>query len=101
MKALPSFLKDTTQLINELNNLLVEPETLLVTVDVKSLYTCIPLHEGIQACADALRMSKENNPHQPDTNTLVNLLEIVLKNNTFEFDGKYFTHSLIPPTRHK
>ena len=45
MKALPSFLKDTTQLINELNDLTVESDSLLVTIDVKSLYTCIPYQE--------------------------------------------------------
>ena len=32
MKALPSFLKDTTQLINKLNKLQVETEIILVTV---------------------------------------------------------------------
>ena len=90
MKALPSFLKDTTQLINELNNLKVEPDTFLVTVDVKSLYTSIPHNEGIQACAEALILSKESNPSQPDTETLIKLLEIVLKNNTFQFDSKCY-----------
>ena len=42
MRNLPSYLKDTSQLINELKELSVEPNTLLVTIDVKSLYTCIP-----------------------------------------------------------
>ena len=79
MKALPSFIKDTTELINQLSELTVESNTLLVTVDVKSLYTCIPHKEGIQACAEALKISKTNNPDQPDTNTLITLLEIVLK----------------------
>ena len=54
------------------------------------MFTCIPHKEGIQACAEALENSKENNPDQPDTNTLVTLLEIVLKNNTFEFNNKSF-----------
>ena len=34
MKALPSFLKDTTELINQLSELIIEPNTLLVTVDI-------------------------------------------------------------------
>ena len=90
MKALPSFLKGTIQFINELNNLFVETGSLLITVDVKSFYTCIPHDKDIQACADALWISKENNSHQLTTKTLINLLEIVLKNNTFEFDDKCF-----------
>ena len=83
MKALPSFLKDTTELINQLSKLIIEPNTLLVTVDVKSLYTCIPHKEGMLACAEALKITKSNNPDQPDTNTLIHLLEIVLKNTSF------------------
>ena len=90
MKALPSFIKDTTELINQLSELTIEPNTLLVTVDVKSLYTCIPHKEGILACAEALEITKSNNPDQPDTNTLIHLLEIVLKNNSFQFNGKSY-----------
>ena len=90
MKALPSYIKDTTQLINELRELSVEPDTFLVTIDVKSLYTCIPHSEGIQACTETLLKSKENNPSQPNTTVLACLLEIVLKNNLFEFDGTHY-----------
>ena len=90
MRNLPSFLKDTSQLINELRQLSVEPNTILVTIDVKSLYTCIPHLEGIQACIEALQKAKESNPSQPDTAVLGCLLEIVLKNNVFEFDGTFY-----------
>ena len=37
MKALPSYLKNTTELIDELNDLSVEPDTILVIIDVKSI----------------------------------------------------------------
>ena len=90
MKALPSFLKDTIQLINELNNLQIEDKTILVTIDVKYLYTCIFHKEGIQACIEALRKTVESNPNQPNTETLIKLLEIGLRYNTFEFDGKCY-----------
>ena len=90
MKAIPSFLKDTSELINELRNLPVEPDTILVTIDVKSLYTCIPHQEGIEACREALHSTVESNPIRPDVNTLIVLLEIVLKYNTFEFNNKYY-----------
>ena len=39
------------------------------------------------ACAEALKITKSNNPDQPDTNTLIHLLEIVLKN---KFNGKSY-----------
>ena len=38
-----------------------------------------PSQRGMQAYAEALEFAKANNPDQPDTNTLINLLEIVLK----------------------
>jgi len=90
MKELPSYLKDTNQLIRELRDLSVPQNVILATVDVKSLYTCIPHEDGIAACKEALENSEVNNPEQPDSNTLIKLLEIVLKNNTFEFDGRAF-----------
>ena len=90
MKALPSYLKDTTQLINELNELSIGPNTILVTIDVKSLYTCIPHHDGIEACKEALNSSMDGNPTRPDVSVLICLLEIVLRNNTFEFNDTFY-----------
>ena len=39
MRNLPSYLKDNSQLINELKELSIDPNILLVTIDVKSLNT--------------------------------------------------------------
>ena len=66
-------------MINELRWLSIEPNTILVTIDVMSLYTCIPHPERIQACTEALHKAKESNPSQPDTAVLGCLLEIVLR----------------------
>ena len=90
MKNLPSYLKNTTELINDFKNLQLEPETILVTVDVKSLYTCIPHKDGIDACREALYSTKEDNPNRPDADVLICLLEVVLRNNTFEFNNEYY-----------
>ena len=51
--------------------------------------TCIPYQEGIAACKEALSSTPEDNPERPNIFVLVCLLEIVLKNNTFEFDNKF------------
>ena len=52
MKDLPSYLKDITPFINEIKNIKVEPDTILVTLDVKFLYTSIP--DSIKACSKAM-----------------------------------------------
>ena len=44
-------IKDTSQLINELKELKVDPHSSLVTIDVKSLYTFISHLDDIQALA--------------------------------------------------
>jgi hypothetical protein len=54
---LPSYIKDTTDFINKVENLPEDPreETILVTMDVRSLYTNIPNDEGIEAVKSAFR----------------------------------------------
>ena len=62
----------------------------MVTIDVKSLYTSIPHSDGIKACLEALHSSVDSFSDRPDPSVLSCLLEVVLKNNIFEFDGKVF-----------
>ena len=47
VKEIASYIKDTKDFINKINNFAVPPSSLLVTMDVKSLYTSIPNNEGI------------------------------------------------------
>jgi hypothetical protein len=61
--------------------------TILVSMDVTSLYTNIPHNDGIEACQEAWdqRAAKE-----PPTECLVQLLTLVLKHNNFTFNGEHF-----------
>ena len=89
-KLLPSYLKDTTQFVQEIESFDIPNNSILVTVDVKSLYTNIPHYEGILACKRAFITLETLNQQQPPAEILTALLEIVLKNNTFEFNNLYF-----------
>ena len=51
---IPSYLKNTTDLLTELDNIPITEHTILCTVDVKSLYLCIPQEEGTEACLSHL-----------------------------------------------
>ena len=54
-KSLPSYVKDTSDFINRINETKdINKNTILVTLDVKSLYTNIPNHEGIEVVKSAL-----------------------------------------------
>ena len=61
---LPSFVKDTNDFLNKLLTVGKLPSnSLLVTLDVSSLYTNIPHNEGINACDHFLRTRLHNNIH--------------------------------------
>jgi len=53
VKELPAYLKDSTQFIREITQIKCKENDMLVTVDVKSLYTCIPNDQGLEACYGA------------------------------------------------
>ena len=67
--------------------------TILVTIDVVGLYPHIPHNEGLEAIRKILNM--RTNQEIP-TDDIVDLEELVLKNNNFEFGGKYFLQKRRP-----
>ena len=88
---LPSFVKDTTHFLQLLEGLGDLPDdTLLVTLDVTSLYTNIPNDEGIQAARETLHRSRPDVGVKPSNDTLIKLLEMVLTKNNFQFNGQNF-----------
>ena len=62
---------------------------ILVTIDVVGLYPNIPHDEGLEALRRTLNKRSRPNPVIP-TDHIVDLAELVLKNNNFEFDGSHF-----------
>ena len=89
VQKLPSYLRDSTHLINILRDLRLPENAISASLDVTSLYTNIPNHEGIQATGSYL--FKYRLPHQNPTNaSICKLLELVLSTNNFFFDNKEF-----------
>ncbi len=85
---LPSYIKDTTHFLNKLSKLGNLPkDSLLVTLDVSSLYTNIPHADGIEAARIHLNKRSKLNP---PTETVCDLINIILKNNNFDFNGQFF-----------
>lgn len=84
---LPSYLKDTTDYLNKTPSSGLPDHTLLVTMDVTSLYTNIPHDEGIEACREVW---DSRTIQQPSTESLLKLLEHVLKLNNFMFNGEHY-----------
>ena len=86
VSSLPSYIKDTTDYLKKLESNIVPDDTLLVSLDITSLYTNIP-NEGITTCKEVWysRLIKE-----PPTETLLELLKLVLQCNNFEFNDKKY-----------
>jgi len=86
-----SFLKDTGHLLRILEQMneskTLPPNAVPVSIDVRSLYQNIQHKDGIEAFTRAL--DKRTDKSVP-TNFLVKLIDIVLKNNVFEYDEDLF-----------
>ena len=86
----PSYIKDTTQFLKVIHGPKEMPkDTILATIDIKSLYNNIPHQEGMQYCLEAIE-----NHYKPKTplslKYLHQMLKFVLENNYFIFDDKFY-----------
>ena len=84
-----SYLKDSTDFINFIEKTKMGKRTFLVTMDVTSLYTNIPQEEGITTVCNAYEIFHKNNPPIP-TNYIKEMLRLILKENSFQFNGKNY-----------
>ena len=86
---IPSYVKDSTDFLKRIFNLneTLPDKFILITIDVKSLYTNIPNQEGINASIKHLDKydTKGVNKEMMET-----MLKLILKNNYFEFNDKYY-----------
>ena len=86
VKKLPSYLKDDNHFlrkIDEINkNHTLLKDALLVTWDVRSLYTNIPHKEGLEALKKTLHSEKIS---RKKANTILEFSKLVLNSNQFKF----------------
>lgn len=83
----PSYIKDTYDFLDKVRQAKIPENSLLFTVDIDSLYTNIDIEAGLKAVKNCFK--KYPDKTRPDEQ-LLQLLEINLKRNDFEFDGKYY-----------
>ena len=95
-----SYLKDTTHFIRFIENTRVPSNAFLVSMDVTSLYTNIPQEEGITIVCNAYEKFHDKNPPIA-THLLKEMLSLILKENSFHFNGKDYlqTHGTAMGTK--
>ena len=94
-----SYTKDT-DFINFVKRTKIRQDTVLVSMDVTSLYTNIPQEEGITTVCRAYDAFHNNNLPIP-TKHLRELLDLILKENSFQFNGENYlqTHGTAMGTK--
>ena len=86
VRTLPSFLLDTKQFLRKLSEHDdIPPDTILVTLDVTSLYTNIPHEDGLVALRSHL-----NDQNCPSVDAIVALVRFILSHNYFLFQDQFF-----------
>ena len=95
-----SYIKDTTDFVRFIENTTIPDNAIIATLDVCSLYTNIPQEEGIKVVCQYYNDHYQPNPPIP-TSTLGDLMKLILKENSFHFNGKLFlqTHGIAMGTK--
>ena len=95
VKIQKSYLKGTKHLLQILEDIELPPNPILVTGDVRSLYTNIPAEDGINACLKLLDFHRPLAPKFTPNNRIIRtFLEFILNHNFFEFAGEYYQQIL-------
>ena len=91
VKETPSYIKDTNHFLQTVLSLQeqIKPGNILVTMDIKSLYTNIPQDLGIQHCLEAIQHFYQGKLPLP-IQDLQQMFIFILKHNYFEFDKKHY-----------
>lgn len=83
----PSYIKDTYHFISIIKKLKIPPNSYFFTMDIESLYTNIDIQAGLRTVKNIFE--KYPDVKRPDQEIL-QLLEINLAKNDFEFNKEYF-----------
>ncbi|CAJ0929381.1 unnamed protein product, partial [Ranitomeya imitator] len=86
--SLPSYVRDTSDLLQKVDGVVVEQGTILGSIDVEALYSSIPHSMGLKALEYYLRTRAVF--FEKHSKFVVELMEFVLTHNYFLFNGKYF-----------
>lgn len=83
----PAYLKNTYDFIGKIRNKIIDKDWLIVTGDVSSLYTNMNINRTVACVRKALKLHPVKG--RADKH-LIELLDLTLRNNDFEFNGEFY-----------
>ena len=89
VKEIPSYVKDFLKKLEKVKD--ISQESLLVTLDVKSLYTNIPNNEGIKAVKRSYEKCKEKTV---SAKVIIALFSLILTLNNFAFNCTHYLQTM-------
>lgn len=85
---LPSFVLDSSDILRKLKDIIIPEDCVLAGVDLESIYSSIPHKAGVHVVSQWLEACHPlAGPHE----FLIELLKMVLDNNCFMFNKKFFS----------
>ena len=84
-------LRNTTDLVDKLDDAVLRDDEMLASYHAKSLFTSIPVEESIQVCEKRLIVDKTlSECTQLDVPTIIQLLRFCLTSMPFQYRGQHY-----------
>lgn len=103
----PICIKNSFQLLKDLKTIKLTDKEIIVSFDVKSLYTNLPIEATIQAVKERLsenQIWKEKFKENLTTDDIIDLLRTCLSNTYFQYNNEYYLQDFLiirqPENRH-
>lgn len=89
LNTLPAYIRDSSDLIEKCSNIKdLSDDTLLITMDITSLYTNIPHNGGLEALSFYLQDDSDSST--PPNQLILDLTEFIMKYNYFRFENDFY-----------
>jgi hypothetical protein len=96
VKKQSTYIRDTTDILNKLSSIYMPSRTILIAGDIRDMYTNILHGDAINIVKGALESNKDiiYEIPRPKTESLLELVSLILSTNTFHFNGKYIKQTV-------
>ncbi len=94
-----TYIKDTTDFIKIIENTKIHKNVIIAVYDVTSLYTNLPFKDILTSLEEALNTNSNMvyDIPRPQTRELIEITRLILENNVFEFNNKFFKQTVGAP----